>query len=210
MQEVGGLQEHVAELGERESLVHADLDGVLGQHVGHREVLPDVAQEVEQPGVPQPVQVVDHQRLRRARGEVEVVRELVVDRPDVGLDRGAVEQRALGRPAGRIPDHARAAADHRDRLAAEALQPDQAEDRDQVADVERVERRVEAVVRAQRPARREPRLQPVRGRVDQAAPAQIGQQAGQSASRSPRHASRRGQVEAGRTADRELMPPMLS
>ena len=48
MQEVGRLQQHVAELGEREPRLEPHLDGVLGEHVRHREVLADVAQEVEQ------------------------------------------------------------------------------------------------------------------------------------------------------------------
>ena len=46
--EVVGLQEHVAELGEREPALEPDLDRVLGEHVRDREVLAGVAQEVDQ------------------------------------------------------------------------------------------------------------------------------------------------------------------
>ena len=46
--EVVGLQEHVAELGERQAALEAGLDGVLGEHVRDREVLARVAQEVDQ------------------------------------------------------------------------------------------------------------------------------------------------------------------
>ena len=58
--EVGRLQEHVAELGERQAAVEPHLDGVLGEHVRDREVLPDVAQELDQAERAQPVEVVDH------------------------------------------------------------------------------------------------------------------------------------------------------
>ena len=64
---VGGLQEHVAELGEREPAPHPPLDRVLGEHVRDREVLPDVAQEVEHRDLAQPVEVVHHGRRRWAR-----------------------------------------------------------------------------------------------------------------------------------------------
>ena len=47
VQEVGRLEGLVAELGEAHARGEARLDGVLGEHVGHREVLADVAQEVE-------------------------------------------------------------------------------------------------------------------------------------------------------------------
>ena len=81
---------------------------------------------------------------------------------------------------------------------------------DQVPHVERVERGVEAVVRPQRVARRQPRLEPVRGGVDQAAPAQVRQQAAK-----PRGAHGVTPPVAGTSwlaggTDRGLMPPMLS
>ena len=48
LQEVGRLEEHVAELGVRQAGLEPVLDRILGQHVRDREVLADVAQEVEQ------------------------------------------------------------------------------------------------------------------------------------------------------------------
>ena len=48
VREVVGLQQHVAELGERQPALQAHLDRVLGEHVRDREVLAGVAQEVDQ------------------------------------------------------------------------------------------------------------------------------------------------------------------
>ena len=53
------------------------------------------------------------------------------------VERLGVEQVPLGRAARRVADHPGPAADHRDRPAAEALEAEQPEDRDEVADVER-------------------------------------------------------------------------
>ena len=79
-------------------------------------------------------------RLGRTRREVEEALELDADRRDVVLDRRDVEQVPLRRPARRVPDHPRPAADERDRPAAVTLEPDQPEDRDEVPDVERFAR----------------------------------------------------------------------
>ena len=65
--EVVRLEEHVAELGERQAALEPDLDRVLGEHVRHREVLAGVAQEVDQRQLAEPVEVVDHDRAARAR-----------------------------------------------------------------------------------------------------------------------------------------------
>ena len=73
---------------------------------------------------------------------------------DIRLERVAVEQVALGRAPGRVADHPGPAADQCDRPAAEPLEPQQAEDRDEVADVERVARRIEPVVAGDRRAGR--------------------------------------------------------
>jgi hypothetical protein len=134
--EVGGLEEHVAELRERQATLEPGLDGVLGQHVGHGEVLADLAQEVEHRHRSQPVEVVDHQRLPRAGREVEVSLELAADPGDVGLQGRLVEQAALGRSSRRIADHAGRAADEGDRSSAVALQLEEPEDRHQVPGVQ--------------------------------------------------------------------------
>ena len=66
--EVGCLEKHVAELGEGESLRQSRLHRILLEHVRDREVLAHVPQEVEQPHLAQPVQVVDDEGLGRRRG----------------------------------------------------------------------------------------------------------------------------------------------
>ena len=60
--EVVALKQHVAELRERESTLKSCLYAVLGEHVAHREVFPGVAQEVNEPKVAQPTEVIQQQR----------------------------------------------------------------------------------------------------------------------------------------------------
>src|SRR5262249_38982894 len=72
---------------------------------------------------------------------------------------------------------ARPATDQCDRPAAMALQVDEPEDRDEVADVEPRPGRIEADVAADRPAVRETRLEAVRRGMEHASPAELGQQA---------------------------------
>jgi len=63
-QKVVGLQQHVAELGEGQALfaLQPRLDRVLSRHVVDGEVLADVAQELDQVELAQPVGVVEQQR----------------------------------------------------------------------------------------------------------------------------------------------------
>src|SRR6185312_10879956 len=173
------LDEHVAELGERQPGFEADLDRVLGQHVRDREVLADIAQEVEQVEWFEPVRVVGHDRAARPR-EVEEPLELWPDRGDVGLDLLARLQVALRRAPGWVADHARPATDKGDRPAAVALEPDQAEDRDEVTDVEPRPGWIEADVGGDLAIRREPRLEAVRRGMELPPPAHLGDEPGRS------------------------------
>ena len=77
--EVVCLEQHVAELGERQPALQADLDRVLGEHVRDREVLAGVAQELDQRELAEPVEVVDQDRAGPRR-EVEEALELAPDR----------------------------------------------------------------------------------------------------------------------------------
>ena len=74
-------------------------------------------------------------------------------RADVGARASSRRAGCAPRSARRVADHARAAADERDRPAAEALELEQPEDRHEMADVERVGGRIEADVGGDRAAR---------------------------------------------------------
>ena len=83
------------------------LDRVLGQHVRDREVLADVAQELEQRPPRRASRGCRPSAPGRAGREVEEALELGPDRGGVGARSVAIEQVALGRLAGRVADHAR-------------------------------------------------------------------------------------------------------
>ena len=95
---------------------------------------------------------------------------------DVALERLAVEQVPLRRPARRIADHPGPAADERDRPAAEALEPEQPEDRHEVPDVERGAGRIEPDVARDRRVARQSGGQSGCRRVQDAAPLELVEQ----------------------------------
>ena len=68
-QVVVGLQQHVAELGERDAVLGVDphLDALAGEHLVDRDVLADVAQELEDRDRLRPVAVVDEFAPARRR-----------------------------------------------------------------------------------------------------------------------------------------------
>ena len=95
---------------------------------------------------------------------------------DVGLERGRIEQVALRRPPRRVADHAGPATDDGHRLAAGALQTEQAEDRHEVADMKRRAAGIEPDVAGDGPAGRQPIGQSGRRRVQDPPPLELGQQ----------------------------------
>ena len=56
--EVVALEQHVAEFGERETTLKSRLYALLCEHVAHGEVLPRVAQEINEPEIAQPAEIV--------------------------------------------------------------------------------------------------------------------------------------------------------
>ena len=209
--EVVCLEQHVAELRERQPAREPDLDRLLVEHVRDREMLARVAQEIDERQLPQPIEVVDERRAIRLRREVEEPLELASDPDDVPLQRLAVEQVAFRRPPRRIPDHPGPAADDRDRPPAEALEPQQPEDGDQMADMERIGRRVESDVAGDRPSGREARGQARCRLMQDAAPLEFRQQSVQTRPWRARHRSGRRAVSTFREApNRSFTPPMLS
>ena len=149
MQEVGPLNELVGELGERHALalaVEAFLDRVFGHHVIDRNALADVADELQKRELLHPVVVVDQlgrvgfvgRRSRPAARAACWIRLLIA------AQRLLVEQVALERLAGRVANHARRSADQKDRLMAATLEMLQDHHADQMPDMQRVGRRIDA------------------------------------------------------------------
>ena len=136
--EVVRLQQHVRELGVADAglALEAAADGVLRRHVVDRQVLADVAQELEIPEASHPVGVVRHARPGGGVIEREQPAELGADPRDVRGERGVVEQVALVRLARGIADHARRAADDDDRPVPRELEALEQDRRHEVADVE--------------------------------------------------------------------------
>ena len=60
-EEVIALQQHVAELRERETAFKAALHRVFGEHVADREVLPSVAKKVNHSETTEPLKVVEQE-----------------------------------------------------------------------------------------------------------------------------------------------------
>ena len=59
LHEVVALEQHVAELREGEPTLKPRLYALLRQHVADREVLPCVAQEIDQSKIAEPTEVVE-------------------------------------------------------------------------------------------------------------------------------------------------------
>ena len=154
LREVVRLQQHVRELGVADARLTADarIDGVLLQHVVHREVLSDVTQKADQVQRPQPVGVVPHHGAVRAT-KVQHARQLVADARDVFLHELGREQLPFRRLAARITDHSCAAANQRHRTVTGTLQMHQRHDLDKVARVQTRGGRVETDISRDRAAR---------------------------------------------------------
>ena len=133
-------------LEERLVALEPQLDRIHGQHAVDREVPADVAQQRDVEQLVEPVGVVGHHRAGRAVAERQVVGEARLDAGHVGVDLLVGEQLARLVAARGIADLGRAAAHQRDRLVPGLLPPAQQHDLQQMADVQRVGRAVEADV----------------------------------------------------------------
>jgi hypothetical protein len=129
-----GLEQHVAELGVADPVVplHAGPDAVLGHHHVDREVLADVAEEVEVAHACGPGGVVDHPGRVHRRVEVEEPRELALDAGEVLVQLLPGEEVALGGLARGVADHAGGAPGQGDRVVAVQLEAAQRQLADQV------------------------------------------------------------------------------
>ena len=146
LQEVVGLHEHVGEFEERQTVVgrHARLVAVSGQHLVDGEHRADVAHELDEVQVAQPVRVVDDNRL--VVGEIKETAHLLLDALDVVVNRLDGHHLAHVGLAGRVADHCRAAAHQRNRAMSRALHVRHRHNRDVMPDVEGIGGRIEADV----------------------------------------------------------------
>ena len=128
----------------REALLHALLVALGAQHVVHGEVRAHVAQQLDIVETEQPVGVVQHEGL--ALGEVYELRHLDLELGGVLLDLLLRQHLAHVGTAGGVADHGRAAAQQGYGPVARELEPAHEVQGHEVADVERVRRRVEAYI----------------------------------------------------------------
>ena len=148
LQEVPRLQEHVAELGERQGLfplLQPGPDRFLADHLVDAEELADVAQEVEQAGGAEPLGVVDQEGAGVSPASSCRNREIWAATPArlasswSALSRLRSSLLPLGSPIMPGPS-----ADQGDRTVAGLLEPAQQAELLEVADVQAVGGRIEA------------------------------------------------------------------
>ena len=110
LKEVIGLHNHVVELEEGQSPLHALLVALGGEHAVDGEQRADLAQKVDVVEVAQPVGVVGDEGGVLAAGiEIEELRHLLFDAGDVVIDSLHGHHPAQVALAGGVADHARAA-----------------------------------------------------------------------------------------------------
>lgn len=137
LQVVVGLQDLVAELGVAEPFALQPRGHRLpGEHAVDREVLADVAQEVDGAQLAGPVEVADETGRVGLGVEVEKSADLAAQAVHPLGDDVAGVERALGVAAARVADEAGGAADEADRVVPGQLEATQREQRHEVADVQ--------------------------------------------------------------------------
>ena len=172
VQVVHRLQQHVAELRVADARLETPFHRVTAEHPVDREVLADVAEEVDGREAGRPVVVVDHGGGVRAV-ELQERLDLAAYPRDPVLDRVEGVQGALAGVLG-VADHPGRAADQGVRRVAGPLEPAGGEDLDQVAHVQARGRRVEADIEPDAPAaQRVAQGVTIRGEREQAAPLQV-------------------------------------
>ena len=136
------LEEHVAELHERNARFHAELDGLGGQHFVDAEFGTDVTQEVEIFHLAEPVDVVRHDDVVIG----EEAAQLSADRFTVLCDFLFCEDRACFLFSGGVADKSGRASDECDRVVTGLLEPAHAHHGKKVTYMKAVAGRVEAYV----------------------------------------------------------------
>lgn len=150
VQEIVGLKELVTEFHESQpaALEPAAVD-VGGQQAGHGEVDAHVTREVDPAHFPDPVDVVhEHRRVGHVEAEVRAHERLEV--LDVAFDLRLGIHLAHFRPARRIADEARRAAEEDDGREPAVLGAAKPHERDEVADMEAFRRGIVAAIHGER------------------------------------------------------------
>ena len=107
-QKVVSLHDHVVEFEEGQPLLPTRFVGFSSQHAVHGEMCPNLAQKFDVVELPQPIAVVDHQRL--ALRKIDETRDLLLEAVAVVLDIRVCQHPAHVRAPRRIADRSRAAA----------------------------------------------------------------------------------------------------
>jgi hypothetical protein len=144
IKKIVSLQQHIVELDEVQARLEAHPVALGRKHPVYAEITADVAQEFDVFQGQKPVGVVDQQGLPFA--EIQVLRELLLDRFGVFVDLFLGEDLAHLRLAAGVADHGRPAAHQGDGLMAVSLHMGQRHDGNKAPDVEARGRRVEADV----------------------------------------------------------------
>ena len=150
-EEVVALEELVAELGERHSfpgfIGKAHLYRVLGHHIVDRDVLSDVADEVQESVVLHPVVVVHELGPVRCIGlEIKELGKLLLDAFHIVVEGGLIEEIALLGFSGRVSDHSGSSAHEGNRLVSAFLEMLEYHNADHMAYVKRIGRGINAHV----------------------------------------------------------------
>ena len=148
LQEIVGLHEHVVKFEECQAAFQPLLVAFRREHAVDGEQRADIAQKVDVIQGAKPVGVVDdHGAILFLRIEIQKPLHLTFNVRDIVVDVFDGQHFSKVRLAGRVADHARAAAHERDRLVAGPLQMRHRHDRDIMPDVQRIRRRVKTGVK---------------------------------------------------------------
>ena len=151
MEEIVRLEQHVAEFSERQPALHPRLHRFLLHHHVDREVFPDVAQEVDEVLLHQPLRVVEQECSRRPGTKLEEARRLVSHASHVLANLFSGKQGSFRGFSGWITNKACPAPHQYNRPMAVTLEIGEQHQRHQVADLETPDGRVEAAVGRDRP-----------------------------------------------------------
>ncbi len=177
--EIVGLEQHVAELGITQAGVgpfQPRLDRIFGQHDIDGKMLADVAQEFEVAEAAHPIVVVDQQGRGRTAVEIEEPPQLLFHAGNIGAEDLDVQEVTLFALAAGVADHARRPAHQGQRPMPGLLETAEEHDGHEISHVHAVGGGVEADVN-RTSLLLEPRLEigVVGGLVDQFAPAEFSE-----------------------------------